>query len=171
MSTDMGGLCMTYKSNQAGNIQLWSGTDASTILVIDDAFSPLAAGFAAGTEVTYTAKRDSPRWIRPTAQATGAIKVAHIKTALLGPVYPHHVGILAYDTGEMMEKGLVAPARRVLLPFGDGASLGAGTDALTTDGWALFDAAVNWAATTAPTATPTPTATPSGVNMSTFELD
>jgi len=141
---DPGNLNMTYNVDPP-----FAGTDASLDLklVIDDASHPLAAGFPAGAEVTFAILPDYPRFGNPTAEATGAIKVAHIKS-YLGTFFDEHVGIFAYDKGGMMEYGLPAPARRVALPLGDGETADAGSDGLTAEGGLLFDAAVNWAAAT-----------------------
>lgn len=74
-------------------------------------------------------------WARPPAWAT---QVARLTTDPDGGGLP--TGIFAYDTGQNMFGGAVAPARRVGLFLTDNLAV-----SMNELGWKLFDAAVNWA--------------------------
>ena len=113
-----------------GNV---SGTDFGTSLstqeiTIVQPSHPLAAGRSG----TILALNSGARltWGRPSA---GGVVVAHV------PLYPSKPALFAYEAGASMVTG-VAPARRVgLFLYVYSAS------ALSADGWAMFDATVNWA--------------------------
>jgi murein DD-endopeptidase MepM/ murein hydrolase activator NlpD len=89
--------------------------------------SPLAAGLS-GT-VTITSQNGTFNWGKPSAAA----KVLTLSGDASKSV------VFAYAAGQAMP-GLTAPARRVGLFLGDTTAT-----VLTQSGWALFDAAVNWA--------------------------
>jgi len=98
-------------------------------LYIKDPHHPLAAGLT-GT-VKFSGKWVQLNWGAPTLSASWVANV---------PGYPMRATIFAYEQGAQMV-GLAAPARRVALPIrGKAAAM------LTDDGWALFDAAVQWCA-------------------------
>src|SRR4029079_9837920 len=112
--------------------------------------SPLAAGLS-GT-VTVSTAADIFAQGSPTGSADVAARLPGTSTA----------SDFGYDTGAAMA-GLAAPARRVGLFFTDNTAA-----SFTTQGWALFDAAVTWArnagggggASPAPPARPPPPPTP-----------
>jgi hypothetical protein len=98
-----------------------------TQLNLVDASHPLAAGLAAGLRTTSA----SPQlyfWAVPSANAS-------VVATLNG--YPTRAAVFGYEEGADMV-GMKAPARRV--GFFNGAA-----SAFTADGWALYDAAVQWA--------------------------
>lgn len=126
-----------------------SGTDygvtttPSTQLTILNSSSPLAAGLS-GT-VTILNNASTTPWGAPSSAAD---KVASV----VGN--SGQVTIFAYDSGATMV-GYTAPARRVGFFLNDNTAAD-----LNSNGWALFDAAVNWA-TSAPAADFTISASPS----------
>jgi len=89
---------------------------------------PLAAGLTG--RVTVATAPSAFTWGRP---GPGAVLVAR-QVGTTG-----HAGIFGYERGAAMV-GLTAPARRVGLFLSDSTP-----SHLTTQGWALFDAAVRWA--------------------------
>ena len=89
---------------------------------------PLAAGRSGTVTAVDLATRFN--WGVPSA---GGTVVAHVGGA------PSQPAVFAYEAGASMSSG-TAPARRVGLFLHDTTALN-----LTVDGWALFDAAVNWA--------------------------
>jgi ferric-dicitrate binding protein FerR (iron transport regulator) len=103
--------------------------DGQGWLVIKDGSHPLAAGLSGS--VRYTTRASQMNWGSPNLHAAWVATV---------PGFPTRASIFAYDRGAEMP-GLIAPARRVALPFKGKAAGG-----MTEDGWALFDAAVAWAA-------------------------
>ncbi|HEV2761514.1 MAG TPA: hypothetical protein VGV38_00870, partial [Pyrinomonadaceae bacterium] len=99
-----------------------------TQLTIADALHPLAAGLS-GT-VTVASAPQSFAWGRPVVSAS---KAAHV----VGD--PAKTTVFGYERGAAMTN-LNAPARRVgFFLTGNAAAF------LNANGWALFDAAVNWA--------------------------
>ncbi len=90
---------------------------------------PLAAGLPAGL-VTVTSSTKTMDWGLP---GTGAVKVGQIASQ------SSRWGIFSYEPGAALVGGTAAAAARVGLFVGDNAAT-----ALTTSGWALFDAAVKW---------------------------
>ncbi|HEX8475577.1 MAG TPA: multicopper oxidase domain-containing protein [Pyrinomonadaceae bacterium] len=105
----------------------WANTMSQTNLVINDPTHPLAAGLKG--EVTVTNSPQHFAWGRPSA---GAERVARLRNQ------PEQFGVFGYERGASMIS-LDAPARRVgIFLFGDT------PPALNNDGWALFDAAINW---------------------------
>jgi hypothetical protein len=114
-----------------------TGARAATVpgkarIEIADPSHPLAAGRTGSVAVT---SRPAPlRWAIP---GPGAAVVARL------PGQGRKAAIFGYERGARMA-GAVAPARRVGLFLGDATAA-----TLTTDGWALFDAAVLWASGTA----------------------
>lgn len=101
-------------------------------ITLTNSAHPLAAGLSAGNITLYPSNQTIP-WGKPTANAvTVAIIVGNSTKA----------AIFGYETGAAMQ-GLNAPARRVGFFLHDNSAT-----SLTTDGWKLFDAAVNWAANT-----------------------
>lgn len=138
-----------------------------TIRIVD-ATHPLAAGLS-GVVTTVTDNRNKFQWGRPNGNAT--IVAVDVNNA-------QHAMIYAYEQGAQMV-GLNAPARRIFIHNATGPSL-------TTAGWRLFEAAVNWAvgcgnpplpatptllpttvATSTHTPTPTATATATPTTMAT----
>jgi fibronectin type 3 domain-containing protein len=112
-------------SNVAGNF----GTTATqTQVAIVDPTHPMAAG-QSGTVTVVTAS-SSFTWGVPTA---GAVKIANLAADATKST------IFGYEEGASMF-GLTAPARRVGFFLGD-----TNASNLNTAGWALFDAAVQWA--------------------------
>jgi hypothetical protein len=106
-------------------------------LAITDPTHPLAAGLS-GTVVATTSSTGFS-WGRPVSTA---VRIANLGTS------PAEPAIFGYESGSALANGQPAKARRVGLFFGDTtASL------LTTQGWALFDEAMEWAVgATTPTA-------------------
>ncbi|MEI2688266.1 MAG: DUF362 domain-containing protein [Anaerolineae bacterium] len=100
---------------------------SQTQLNIVDASHPLAAGLAAGLRTT-TASPQLYFWGVPSANAS-------VAATLNG--YPTRAAVFGYEAGVNMV-GMKAPARRVGF-FNGSASV------FTADGWALYDAAVQWA--------------------------
>lgn len=100
---------------------------------------PLAAGLS-GTLLVFN-DPNSPsststfNWGKPNANAAQVARIASDST---------RVAIFGYDTGSAMP-GLVAPARRVGFFAGDSSAT-----RFTSNGWALFQSAVNWALAAAP---------------------
>jgi N-acetylneuraminic acid mutarotase len=90
---------------------------------------PLAAGLSGN--VTTTSSSSDFTWGQP---SSGATVVAHGLNQAARPM------IYAYDQGATMV-GMTAPARRVGFFLTNSTA-----DVLTTQGWQLFDAAVNWLA-------------------------
>lgn len=135
-------------------------TSDQTSIAIVDGTHPLAVGLA-GTVVTQN--RDMPlQWGVPDSTA---IKIATMVGA------PERFAIFAYESGASMF-GFAAPARRVGIPSATGG-------ALNENGWAYFDAAVDWAincssepvpATDTPTPEAVDTPTPEAVDTPTPEV-
>lgn len=120
-----------------------------TIRIVDDTH-PLAAGLS-GIVTTVTNNRNKFQWGQPNGNATVvAVEVNHAQ----------HAMIYAYEQGAQMV-GLNAPARRIFIHNATGSSL-------TTAGWRLFEAAVNWAVGCSnPPIPPTPTLLPTTVASNT----
>jgi hypothetical protein len=97
-------------------------------IAIQNPAHPLAAGLSGLVNVTTA--RTPLTWGNP---AAGAVRVASL------PANPNRIVIFGYEKGTQMA-GLTAPGRRIGLFLGDTAAA-----RLTTEGWALFDAAVRWA--------------------------
>lgn len=142
------------------NVDYGENLKQQTIRIVD-ATHPLAAGLS-GVVTTVTNHRNKFHWGKPNGNA--AVVAADVNNA-------QHTMIYAYEQGAQMV-GLSAPARRIFIHNATGPNL-------TTEGWRLFEAAVNWAvgcsnpplpatptllpttvATSTHTPTPTPTATP-----------
>lgn len=92
--------------------------------------SPLAGGLPAGKRWVYP-RDDEMGWGKP---APGATVVATI------PGEPQHAVLFAYEKGATMDYDFIAPARRVALFLGNRSF-----EKLSSDGSALFDAAIDWA--------------------------
>ena len=92
--------------------------------------SPLAGGVPAGKEWVYP-RDDQMGWGRP---APGATVIATV------PGEPTHAVVFAYEKGATMDYDFIAPARRVALFLGNRSF-----EKLSTQGQALFDAAIDWA--------------------------
>jgi hypothetical protein len=99
-------------------------------LNIVGAWSPMAAGLKPGL-VKLTNEPGGIKWARPEPDA--------ITVAVL-PDDPEQSAIFGYEQGAVMYGGFLAPARRALFPLDNPAF-----DDLTSQGLALFDAAVLWA--------------------------
>ncbi len=100
-------------------------------LSIADSGHPLAAGLSGAVAATTT---DQPMgWGAPTA---AAVKVA------TPAIYPNRHSIFGYERGVALVDAQPAPDRRVFLWAVQQATV----NALSAEGWALFDAAVRWAA-------------------------
>ena len=106
-------------------------------LTITSPGHPMAAGLS-GTVVATSSTRNFS-WGRP---AAAAVRIASLATS---PVEPATFG---YDAGSSLANGQPAPARRVGLFLSDTTAT-----ALTTNGWLLFDEAVEWAVGGAQTGT------------------
>ncbi len=112
----------------------WGAADAAAIHITDSQH-PLSAGLSG--QVALRATSGKMVWGQP---APTALHIASL------PDQPSRAAIFAYHAGASMVVG-VAPARRV------GFFAGAGVPAdMNENAWALFDAAVTWAASTAPSA-------------------
>lgn len=108
-----------------------AGTDNNENQVnIINSGHPLAGGLGNGLR-TVTTNNQSFTWGQP--NVASAISVATIDNDT------NQKTIFAYDTGSSMV-GMEAPAPRVSFFFTDNTAA-----ALNANGWALFDAAVNWA--------------------------
>jgi len=107
---------------------------AENYLNIVGSWNPMAAGLPAGL-VKFTNERGTIKWARP---APDAITIAVL------PDDAQQRAIFGYDKGAVMDRDLVAPARRVLFALDNPAF-----DDLTPQGLALFDAAILWAIGTA----------------------
>ena len=120
-----------------------------TIRIVDAAH-PLAAGLT-GVITTVNNNRAKFHWGKPNGNATiVAVEVAN----------DQHAMIYAYEQGAQMV-GMNAPARRIFMQNATGPSL-------TTEGWRLFEAAVNWAVGCSnPPLPPTPTLPPTTVATNT----
>ena len=105
-------------------------TEASTTIEIALPEHPLAGGFAAGS-LAIMKETQPMAWGYPEEDA---IIIAHDSND------PDQAVLYAYDEGGEMLSGLMAPARRVLLPMSDDAFA-----ALNEAGLKLFDAAIAWA--------------------------
>ena len=112
------------------------GENVDTDIDIVDPSHYLAAGLTGNVGV-YTASNEV-QWGAPNANA---ITVASLAGS------PSNAAIFAYEDGAPMP-GLSAPARRVFMFVDNDAA-----QQLTTDGWVLFDRAVEWAVNDAPTLT------------------
>jgi hypothetical protein len=99
-----------------------------TQVKITNSTHPLAAGLSGTISVVNTA--GTLRWGKPNANAAAIATVATDATKTL---------IFGYATGAVMP-GLTAPARPVGLFMNDTTAAG-----FTTNGAALFDAAIKWA--------------------------
>lgn len=102
---------------------------AQTALDVTDPTHPLAAGLTGTVTVHTTA--DDFNWAVPGASAAFVASLAGDAS---------RAAVFGYDTGDALVAGGSAPAPRVALFMGN-----LGPSLLTTDGWALFDAAVSWA--------------------------
>lgn len=118
-----------------------------TKIHIVDPSHPLAAGLSGDVQTVGINDQVNNKfhWGVPS-------QAAHIVANEIGS--PNHAYIFAYEVGAQMV-GMIAPARRIGIQNATGPYL-------TTAGWAIFDAAVNWAidCSANPTATPPPSATP-----------
>jgi hypothetical protein len=112
---------------QAGNEDNQAAFSQQVVIVGND--HPLAAGLSGPVQVADT--KSVIAWGRPNAVA--ATIATYKGTA-------ERATIFGYEKGDAMP-GLRAPARRVFLFMHDGTAAH-----LTSDGWALFDAAIQWAA-------------------------
>lgn len=92
--------------------------------------SPLAGGVSAGKHWVYP-RDEELGWGRP---APGATVIATI------PGEPRRAVLFAYEKGATMDSEFLAPARRVAIFLGNTTF-----EHLSTDGSAMFDAAVRWA--------------------------
>lgn len=116
-----------------------------TIRIVD-AVHPLAAGLS-GVVTTVTNNRNKFHWGKPNGNAT--VVAVEVNA-------PQHAMIYTYEQGAAMV-GVNAPARRVFIHNATGPSL-------TTEGWRLFEAAVNWAVGCSnPPLPPTPTLPPTAI--------
>jgi hypothetical protein len=109
----------------------WAQSAAELEVIIVDPSHPLS-GNLSGTVALFTAPSPAA-WAVP--DGTGVIRVA------AQPNTPAHLLVFAFDTGGKMSGTFVAPGRRVAFPLGRDSVL-----KFSASGWALFDAAVRWAA-------------------------
>ncbi len=118
----------------------------TTIHIVDPSH-PLAAGLSGDVQTVAINDQVNNKfhWGVPS-------QAAHIVATEIGA--PDHAYIYAYETGAQMI-GMIAPARRIGIQNATGPYL-------TAAGWAIFDAAVNWAidCSANPTVMPPPSATP-----------
>ncbi len=105
------------------------GRTTGTIIDIKDGTHPLAAGLSGSIQVTETAT--DLTWGVPNENA-------QIIATVTGDT--SKATIFAYETGAMMNKELIAAARRVAFFLYD-----ASATSVTADGWKLFQAAIKWA--------------------------
>ena len=103
-------------------------TEDQTEAVISTTSSPLAAGLTGTVTISNFAAPFA--WAKPNANG---VKVATLQADA------EKATIFGYEGGTSMP-GLSAPGRRVGLGMSDDTA-----EILTVDGWALFDAAANWA--------------------------
>jgi hypothetical protein len=92
------------------------------------------AGSLSGTQTVVTAS-STFAWGKPNANAVSIASLANDSTKII---------IFGYRQGTAMP-GLTAPAKRVGLFLNDTTAA-----SFNNNGWALFDAAVNWATSLAP---------------------
>lgn len=111
-----------------GNGQL-SGWMNEMSIDIADASHPLAAGDTGSINLFSTPQ--SVSWAMPGGQAARV----GISSSM-----PERSMLFAFEAGDSLPGGGLAPARRVGLPFGDQSA-----NQLTAAGWRLFDVAVCWA--------------------------
>lgn len=104
------------------------GKQIGTSFAIVEANSPLVAGLS-GTATVYNTPNDL-NWGQPN---NNALTVATL------PNNSDRATIFAYEQGATLINGIAAPSRRV------GLFIGSNANQLTSDGWNLFDSAVNWA--------------------------
>ena len=97
-------------------------------LVIADPSHPMAAGLTGTVTVSTGASNFS--WGVPSS-------AGDVIATVVGD--PGKSPIFAYESGDAMDGGFVAPARRVGFFFSYATS-----QHTTSNGWALFDAAINW---------------------------
>ena len=124
---------MTGTGTNQGN----TGADQNALVVsAAGATHPLGAGFAAGSVTTSSSATVTHGWGKPTANAVVAATITGDTTK---------AAIYGYDTGAAMQGGYTAPARRVAFHLYNGSS-----SVLNDNSVALFDAAIAWAAKSAP---------------------
>jgi hypothetical protein len=99
-----------------------------TQLKIINATHPLAGGLS-GTITVYTTS-DTVSWGAPNANAAKIATITNASTKVV---------VFGYASGAAMP-GLVAPAKRIGLYMFDTSA-----NNLNSNGWTLFDSAVNWA--------------------------
>jgi len=104
----------------------------STQIVIAAPAHPLAAGLSG----TVTVASSSTKWSYGKPAASATVVATH-------PNDSSQAVLFGYETGAAMDGGLTAPERRVGLFFRKTTPGNA-----NANGWALFDAAVDWAANT-----------------------
>ncbi|MDF2923819.1 MAG: hypothetical protein K0R57_2733 [Paenibacillaceae bacterium] len=102
--------------------------DKQTQLLIADPSSPLAAGLSGLVTVTHAPAVFSYAQLPATALQAAAVADA-----------PHLSLTAGYEAGSVMAGGFQAPARRLV-----SYQLDAVPNALTADGWRLFDAGIGW---------------------------
>ncbi len=126
-------VCEPYIFNHmkmtAGKEDTDFGKASASSLVIENPLHDLAAGLSGTVPVLENPIQASWGKPAPTAEVIASWEN-----------YPDRAAIFAYERGMQMQ-GLQAPARRVGFYFNDGIAL-----ETTEQGWALFDAAVKWAA-------------------------
>ncbi|MCP4967464.1 MAG: hypothetical protein GY926_19800, partial [bacterium] len=116
-----------YTPNQAGKRGETSTTH--TQVVIADPNHTMAAGLSGTATVTTQARKLSYGVPASDADIIATVPGDSAKAVIFG-----------YDTGDTMDSGFTAPARRVGFFFIYNSPAQA-----NTNGWALFDAAINWA--------------------------
>jgi len=106
------------------------GTDSNESKInIVNSGHPLAAGLSSGLTTVVTSNRTFSYGI-PNGNAIGIATIDNNSSRYV---------IYGYDAGAGMYNGLNAPARRLMFFLEDTTAAN-----LNTDGWALFDAAINW---------------------------
>lgn len=109
----------------------YGNTGSQNSLTINDPSHPLSAGLSGTVQVFTYNNSMNWGWVNNSSAASRVALVGN------GPDY----GILAYDEGDALFNGASAPAKRVSLWLNNTAAT-----LLNSNGVALFDAAVNWAA-------------------------
>lgn len=116
---------------------------------ITNASHALAAGLSSGTQtVTTLSNTVSGAGLSWGALPAGATRIANVQGSST------QAALFAYDTGATLYNGTAAPARRVgmfLCSPDSGGNGGVSASSLNSNGWLIFDAAVNWLTSPTPT--------------------
>jgi hypothetical protein len=124
-----------------GGSQTQLGLNWGKYITVEDDTHPLSIG-RTGKYKVYNKNRPLT-WGMPMGDGVGVAIVNSV---------PGEFGMLAYDQGDIMTGGEIAPARRVGFFLGNESG-----EYMTEDGWEFFDAAVTWAIDCRLTTTTLPT--------------